>query len=109
MGAAMSGSTSRKAPEAESGDPAPIPELFVVFLGGDLADGRMGEDHEVVFFAAADLLAARRAAKRKWRGSGRAHIDAVAQIDTVDGFDVRLVANAGTDGDQVALDSTYVR
>jgi hypothetical protein len=23
--------------------------LFAVYLGGDLADGRMGEDHEVVF------------------------------------------------------------
>ena len=29
--------------------------LFAAFLGGELADGRMGEDHEVVFVVADDV------------------------------------------------------
>ena len=102
----MTGSTG-----AEETDEVPTaePQLFVVFLGGDLANGRMGEDHEVVFVAATDLKAARTAAKRKWGGSGRAHIDAVAAVDSVDGYRVQLVRAAEGDGDQVAVDNTYVR
>lgn len=84
-------------------------KLYVVFLGGDLPEGRIGEDHEVVFVAAADLKAARTAAKRKWRGSGRAHIDAAAEVDTVDGFQVQLVPSTETDGDHVDVNSKYVR
>jgi hypothetical protein len=85
------------------------PKLFVVFLGGDLPDGRIGEDHEVVFVAADDLKAARTAAKRKWRGSGRAHIDAAAEVGAVDGYRVQLVPDESSDGDEVEVNSTYVR
>jgi len=88
--------------------PTVEPQLFVVFLGGDLANGRMGEDHEVVVVAATDLKSARTAAKRKWGGIGRAHIDAVAAVGSVDGYDVRLVVGSG-DGDEVEVDNTYVR
>jgi len=102
----MTGSTGT---EVTDEVPAAEPQLFVVFLGGDLANGRMGEDHEVVFVAATDLKAARTAAKRKWGGSGRAHIDAVAAVDSVDGYHVQLVPTAEGDGDQVAVDNTYVR
>ncbi|HEY3841618.1 MAG TPA: hypothetical protein VGL48_00060 [Acidimicrobiales bacterium] len=38
--------------------------LYAAFLGGDLAEGRMGEDHEVV--------------------------DAVTRLDRIDGFDISL-------------------
>jgi len=31
--------------------------LYAAFLGGELADGRMGEDHEVVFVVAGDSTA----------------------------------------------------
>jgi hypothetical protein len=64
--------------------------LFAAFLGGELASGRMGEDHEVVFVVAEDIASARRAAKAKWGGDGRAHVDALTRLEMVDGFAVGL-------------------
>lgn len=64
--------------------------LFAAFLGGDLGPGRMGEDHEVVFVVAEDVRAARRAAKAKWGGDGRPHVDALTRLDMIDGFAVAL-------------------
>ena len=64
--------------------------LFAAFLGGDLSAGRMGEDHEVVFVVAEDMLSARRAAKAKWGGGGRPHVDALTRIDMIDGYAVGL-------------------
>lgn len=101
--------TATIGPEAETETETQELKLYVVFLGGDLPDGRIGEDHEVVFVAATDLKSARTAAKRKWRGSGRAHIDAAAEVDTVDGLRVELVPSDETDGDHVAVNSKYVR
>jgi hypothetical protein len=74
--------------------------LYVAFLGGDLGPGRMGEDHEVVFVVAADELSARGAAKAKWGGAGRPHVDALTRIDAIDGFAVGLEPRGG--GDDVA-------
>ncbi len=59
-------------------------------MGGDLTAGRMGEDHEVVFIVAEDVPSAREAAKAKWGGDGRPHVDALTRIDMVDGFAVGL-------------------
>jgi hypothetical protein len=64
--------------------------LFAAFLGGELAPGRMGEDHEVVFVVAEDMAEARRAAKAKWGGDGRAHVDALTRLDMIDGYAVGL-------------------
>ena len=64
--------------------------LFAAFLGGELGPGRMGEDHEVVFVMAEDMVSARRAAAAKWGGDGRAHVDALTRLDMIDGFAVRL-------------------
>jgi hypothetical protein len=64
--------------------------LFAAYLGGDLGSGRIGEDHEVVFVVAGDLIEARRAAKAKWGGDGRAHVDALTQIDMIDGYEISL-------------------
>ncbi len=64
--------------------------LFAAFLGGELTPGRMGEDHEVVFVVAKDLLAARKAATAKWGGDGRAHVDALTRLDMVDGYAIGL-------------------
>jgi len=64
--------------------------LFAAFLGGELTPGRMGEDHEVVFVVADDMISARRAAKAKWGGDGRAHVDALTQIDMIDGYAIGL-------------------
>jgi hypothetical protein len=66
--------------------------LFAAFLGGELAPGRMGEDHEVVFVVADDVESARRAAKAKWGGGGRPHVDALTRLDMIDGFAVGLQA-----------------
>jgi hypothetical protein len=64
--------------------------LYAAFLGGELADGRMGEDHEVVFVVADDTTSARKAALTKWSGSGKSHVDAVTRLDMVDGYRVAL-------------------
>jgi hypothetical protein len=68
--------------------------FFAAYLGGELSEGRMGEDHEVVFVVAEDTLAARRAAKAKWRGDGRAHVDALTRIDMIDGYRIALELSA---------------
>lgn len=80
-------------------------DLYAVYLGGDLAADRMGEDHEVVFVAGTDLADVRRRARAKWSGEGRAHVDAVKRLDVVDGFAVDLREVGG--GDQAVLDRTF--
>jgi hypothetical protein len=64
--------------------------LYAAFLGGELADGRMGEDHEVVFVVAGDTTSARKAAQKKWSGTGRGHVDAVTRLDMIDGYSVTV-------------------
>jgi hypothetical protein len=64
--------------------------LYAAFLGGPVAAGRMGEDHEVVFVVAGDVASARQAAKSKWGGDGRPHVDALTRIDMIDGYVVNL-------------------
>ena len=71
--------------------------LYAAFLGGELTDGRMGEDHEVVFVVADDMVSARRAAKAKWGGDGRAHVDALTQLDMIDGFSIGLERSGSGD------------
>ena len=77
--------------------------LFSVFLGGPIASGRMGEDHEVVFVVVAGPEEAKGLARSKWRGMGRAHIDAVQRIDQIDGYQVSLTPVHGDDGDRTEL------
>jgi hypothetical protein len=78
--------------------------LYAAYLGGPVAGGRMGEDHEVVFVVAEDGQAAKAAAKAKWGGTGRCHVDAVQRVDVVDGFSVRLDATGGPPADVTELD-----
>ncbi len=78
--------------------------LYAAYLGGPVAAGRMGEDHEVVFVVAEDGQAAKSAAKAKWGGSGRCHVDAVQRVEVVDGFSVRLDAARGPATDVTELD-----
>ena len=80
-------------------------DLYVVYLGGHLAPGRLGEDHEVVLVAADSPHDARKAAKRKWRGSQRAHVDAVARVGVVDGHRVTLTHTG--EPDELDTDDTY--
>jgi hypothetical protein len=81
------------------------PELYVVFLGGDPAPGRLGEDHEVVVVVATSLKEARAKARAKWRGHAKAHVDAVQLLKIVDGFEIHLEP---TDhADLTELDVTY--
>jgi hypothetical protein len=81
------------------------PALYAVYLGGDPSDGRMGEDHEVVFVVGHDVKDVRRRARAKWGGVGTAHVDAVRRIDAIDGFEVSLGHVGG--GDETELDPTY--
>ena len=57
----------------------------------------MGEDHEVVFVVADDMISARRAAKAKWGGDGRAHVDALTRLDMIDGFTISLEGGGAGD------------
>jgi hypothetical protein len=77
-------------------------DLYVAYLGGPLADNRMGEGHEVVMVVAEDLRDAKTKAKAKWSGVGRGHVDALQRIEMVDGFEIGLVG--GGTGDRVVLD-----
>ncbi len=79
--------------------------LYAVYLGGDPPDGRMGEDHEVVFVVGEDIKEVRRLARAKWGGAGKAHVDAVARLDRVDGYQIRLAA--AEPGDATMLDPEY--
>jgi hypothetical protein len=67
------------------------PHLYAVYLGGDPAPGRIGEDHEVVFVVAEDIKAARRQARDKWAGDDpKPHVDMVQELDVVDGYEISL-------------------
>lgn len=81
-------------------------KLFVVYLGGKVADGRMGEDHEVVVVVAYDAPTARKAAKAKWRGIGDPHVDAVQELIVVDGHRIDLTPVASQDS--APVDATWV-
>jgi hypothetical protein len=80
-------------------------DLYVVYLGGNLAPGRMGEDHEVVLVAAGSIPDARAAAKKKWGGVSRPHVDAVQRVEVLDGHRVTLSATG--EPDLVETDDTY--
>ena len=77
-------------------------DLYAAFLGGPLDGERMGEGHEVVMVVADNANVAKAQAKAKWSGAGHGHVDAVQQIDMVDGFEVSL-AKVGT-GDRTMTD-----
>jgi len=50
----------------------------------------MGEDHEIVFVVAENVPSARKAARMKWGGDGRSHVDALTRLDMIDGFTISL-------------------
>jgi len=54
---------------------------------------------------AADEVAARRAAKAKWAGSGRPHVDALTRLDKIDGYAVSLEQAGGGDALETAGDN----
>lgn len=77
----------------------------MAFLGGDPAPGRIGEDHEVVLVVADDVKAARAAARAKWTGVGRPHVDAITPISVVDGHRVQLTHTG--EADTWDIDTTF--
>lgn len=81
--------------------------LYAVYLGGTPVAGRMGEDHEVVFVVAPDPAAMKKAAKAKWRGHGRPHVDAFEELSSVDGYAIHLV-ETGTDAPRQITDDNQV-
>ncbi len=81
------------------------PELYVVFLGGDPAPGRMGEDHEVVTVVASDVKTARAKARAKWTGVSKGHVDAVRVLKVIDGYEIVLQRSELEDVSE--LDMTY--
>jgi hypothetical protein len=81
------------------------PTLYLVFLGGDLAPGRMGEDHEVVVVVADDVKSARAAARKKWTGTSRPHVDAIRPLIATDGYSIQLVHTGAADA--LEIDTTF--
>ena len=65
-------------------------QLWAVVLGGSGAPGRLTEDHETVFVVAEDEKIAKSLAKKKWSGVGRAHVDALMSLSSVDGYRIEL-------------------
>jgi hypothetical protein len=83
-----------------------LPRLYAVYLGGDPAPGRLGEDHEVVFVVTPDPRTARGEARAKWTGADpKPHVDMVQELDAIDGYEVRLT-HTGRVG-SMAVDPTY--
>ena len=80
-------------------------QLFAVYLGGDPAPGRLGEDHEVVLVVASDVREARKASKAKWTGLGRPHVDGVKLLRVVDGF--RVILEPTDEAESNVIDTTY--
>ena len=70
--------------------------LWAVVLGGSGAPGRLTEDHETVFVVADDEKSAKALAKKKWSGVGRAHVDALVSLNSVDGHRVVLLDEDAT-------------
>lgn len=48
-----------------------------------------------------DLPTARTAARTRWKGCSRAHVDAVMQIDIVDGYRVTLQETSDPDSNEI--------
>ena len=71
-------------------------QLYAVLLGGSGGPGRLSEDHETVFVVADDDKSAKRAAREKWSGYGKGHVDALEVVDVVDGFTITLAASSQT-------------
>ena len=57
--------------------------------------------------AAGSAKVARTGARKKWSGSGRPHVDAIAEVRRIEGHDVRLDPAAAFGGD-LDLDPTSV-
>jgi hypothetical protein len=74
-------------------------KLYIVYLGGTKEKERFAEDHEVVMVISDSQIGAMSKAKSKWKGIGKAHVDRVMQVDTVDGFDIKLLENTKSKGD----------
>ncbi len=87
-----------------------MPKLFVVFLGGKLQDGRVGEDHEVVPVVAEDSHDARVRARKKWKGLDQksVHIDSMMELSSVDGHDVSLNRVGNEEENDIRVESSYV-
>jgi hypothetical protein len=96
-------------PDTDSPDSEPAdgsPRLYAVYLGGDPAPGRIGEDHEVVFVVTADRRSVRKAAKAKWTGTDpKPHVDMVQELDAIDGFEVSLTHTGKVSS--ALIDPTY--
>ena len=78
-------------------------KLFLCYLGGKLAEGRIGEDHEVIMVVANDIKEAKLQAKKKWRGIPKdVHTDAILEVEAIDGYKIKLEKDASTDLDKVS-------
>jgi hypothetical protein len=80
-------------------------KLFAVYLGGQPREGRMGEDHEVVFVVAQNPSQAKKLSKSRWRGDGAAHIDSLCQLEVVDGW--RIYLEKTDEPERLLLDPHY--
>lgn len=77
-------------------------KLFAVLLGGKHARANI-ELHDVQFVIARSIEETAPAIKQRWWGSGSPHIDAYAELTTVDGFRITPVPRAEAMPANVAL------
>ncbi len=87
-----------------------MPKLYVVFLGGKLGAGKLGEDHEVVLVVAPDVATARLQAKEKWNGVDKesVHVDAIEEVSEVDGYAILVGPQGNADFSSRNIDDRYV-
>jgi Domain of Unknown Function (DUF1543) len=77
--------------------------LYAALLGGPVAAGRMGEDHEIVFVVASTPEEAKVLAKAKWTGAGRGHVDAVERLEAIDGYRISVTRSEDAADDEIDL------
>jgi hypothetical protein len=64
-------------------------KLYYVYVGGT-SENRLIEDHEVVFVVAKNSIDAKILAKKKTKLTIDPHVDVMAEIKNIDGYDILL-------------------
>ena len=71
-------------------------KLFYVYIGGTATD-RLIEDHEVIFVVAQNSFDAKQIAKEKTKLKIDTHVDIMAQLINVDGYNIKLKKSDSTE------------
>ena len=64
-------------------------KLYAILLGGKANKSQLMEDHNLVFVVAENEVDAAITARKRWDVKG-AHIDGIKQLESVDGYTIKL-------------------